>query len=1061
MRITILTGFCVWLLIAMPLYSQNLENTPAAKPMPPNAAELFKNIDRPMGTYTGTLPVSFPLCSVSSGSLTAALSLSYTSTGGLKVEELGGPAGLGFNLSDGGGRITRTVRGLPDDLDYGMLLNNPLDLKPSGFSCNLDKMRDIATYHIDLEPDIYMYSFGGRSGRFYIREDGTIIMTKNDGIKIEFSTGYGGGFDITDEAGNKYSFGNRIDNTSTYAGNGATSSASISSTSWYLLSITDRNGENEITFQYQMSSRTFSTLSGGFMRIAPPDLILCGNFNTNSDMAFVTTDGSEYLVSRIDAESGYILVNSSAAWAYGPRQVNSIQLYDPTGVLKKQYHLNYSGVYEDRLYLSNFSECNVAGNDSLTTRFDYYYWASLPNPVSASVDIWGYYNGASNFNGWFPNIVNYSYYGGTYSYLNFADRTANPAYSPASVLSKITYPSGGYRTLEYEGNVGAGNGDFFTYHPDHHLDAFLVNQSFTETGFADNGSDVPVLQHSFTVNSTTGSATFNFQVINPGAYCGNYYVVIKQVPTGVALATIYQSTGSKLLTNGDYTVEVYYPFGYGGMCTMDGITGTWQENTGTDSYVSSTYGTLARYPRNLGGIRVKEVNDYDPATGVTRKTAFRYKAYSVDSTLGCGMLVSAVNIINIQDNYGCVFPALTPGSSYPLAQEGGAYVVYPEVRTIETNNGWTDQQFSFVSDNSYGSYFPQKPLQDNSWYRGLLTSEKVYDKNGVLQRSKVLVPYIMNATPVQYGWRYKPYWLGPNTQYAEAPLYSTDDPIAAKCTQYESYGGFNMPGQIIETLNTPYGLKSDTTIYYYASYGDYHPLLKEYHSGNMSRAHTRTFKYAFHANSDFNLGLSSADQTMKTTLLGQHYLLPLEVTDSVANGSGSWSFQQGSKYSFGTYGGGIYPTSIRLAQLRNYTSATDYIETNFSGYDSRGNLTEQYKTNDIKEAYLWGYNGQYPVAKVTGSSYATIVALVNTSVLNNPSSEADIQTQLAALRSGLAGSNAQVTTFSYSPLYGMITQTDVNGRNTFYGYDAFGRLKLVRDHAKNIIKKIEYKVNNP
>jgi YD repeat-containing protein len=51
---------------------------------------------------------------------------------------------------------------------------------------------------------------------------------------------------------------------------------------------------------------------------------------------------------------------------------------------------------------------------------------------------------------------------------------------------------------------------------------------------------------------------------------------------------------------------------------------------------------------------------------------------------------------------------------------------------------------------------------------------------------------------------------------------------------------------------------------------------------------------------------------------------------------------------------------------------------------------------------------------------------------------------------------AQMTTYTYDPLIGMTSQCDVNNRITYYEYDAFGRLKTVRDENKNVLKTIDY-----
>ena len=197
---------------------------------------------------------------------------------------------------------------------------------------------------------------------------------------------------------------------------------------------------------------------------------------------------------------------------------------------------------------------------------------------------------------------------------------------------------------------------------------------------------------------------------------------------------------------------------------------------------------------------------------------------------------------------------------------------------------------------------------------------------------------------------------------------------------------------------------------------------------------------------------------MKSTLLADNYLQPLEVVDSLRPYGKAPVFLGGSKYVFGSFNSN---NAIHLSQLRTYTTAHDSAVLNFTTYDGKGDLDEQYRTGDVNTTYLWGYRGAYPVAKVVGSTYATVAGLVNLSVINNPSSDAAMRTQLDNIRSGLAGSLAQVTTYTYSPGYGMTSMTDPAGMTTYYDYDAFGRLVNIRDFNHNILKHYSYKLNNP
>jgi len=52
--------------------------------------------------------------------------------------------------------------------------------------------------------------------------------------------------------------------------------------------------------------------------------------------------------------------------------------------------------------------------------------------------------------------------------------------------------------------------------------------------------------------------------------------------------------------------------------------------------------------------------------------------------------------------------------------------------------------------------------------------------------------------------------------------------------------------------------------------------------------------------------------------------------------------------------------------------------------------------------------------------------------------------------------NAQMTSYTYSPLNGMTSQCDVNNRISYYEYDTIGRLMDIRDQDGNIIKTFDY-----
>lgn len=56
---------------------------------------------------------------------------------------------------------------------------------------------------------------------------------------------------------------------------------------------------------------------------------------------------------------------------------------------------------------------------------------------------------------------------------------------------------------------------------------------------------------------------------------------------------------------------------------------------------------------------------------------------------------------------------------------------------------------------------------------------------------------------------------------------------------------------------------------------------------------------------------------------------------------------------------------------------------------------------------------------------------------------------------------AQMTTYTYHPLIGISSQCDANNKITYYEYDGFNRLKLIRDQDKNILKTFDYQYQQP
>ncbi|HEV7782463.1 MAG TPA: hypothetical protein VGO58_14410, partial [Chitinophagaceae bacterium] len=256
--------------------------------LPPTGAQASKMGSSAVNLFTGIPAISVPIYSFKNNSgIGMSVSLEY-SGGGIQVAESPSVVGLGWYLN-AGGIITRTVRGLPDDVPtYGYLYASAI---PSDWRADGNKY-----YHdsVDTQPDIFQFNCPGGSGRFYMGKNGQIASVPLSKVKIipTFQTASLfnqtlKSFRIVTEDGVKYDFDDiehttiNIDLSYFGLGNGPTVSAYYGkphATSWHLTRIispfyTDTikfNYENSgISYGYKLPQVTFVNNSTG-ARTTPP-----------------------------------------------------------------------------------------------------------------------------------------------------------------------------------------------------------------------------------------------------------------------------------------------------------------------------------------------------------------------------------------------------------------------------------------------------------------------------------------------------------------------------------------------------------------------------------------------------------------------------------------------------------------------------------------------------------------------------------------------------------------------------------------------------------------------
>jgi YD repeat-containing protein len=156
-------------------------------------------------------------------------------------------------------------------------------------------------------------------------------------------------------------------------------------------------------------------------------------------------------------------------------------------------------------------------------------------------------------------------------------------------------------------------------------------------------------------------------------------------------------------------------------------------------------------------------------------------------------------------------------------------------------------------------------------------------------------------------------------------------------------------------------------------------------------------------------------------------------TSFEAEGTGNW-----------TLTGGAVNMNIGLTGNYSYTlySGNDISE----GELTTGNYTVSYWTTG-GSLKVNGSTGTFMTSQGGWNLYVHNLIGINAVTVSGPGT-------LDELR--LYPSNAQMTTYTYTPLVGKTSECDASNHITYYEYDAFARLKDIRDQNRNIIKEYNY-----
>ncbi|MBO9594005.1 MAG: RHS repeat protein [Niabella sp.] len=239
-------------------------------------------------------------------------------------------------------------------------------------------------------------------------------------------------------------------------------------------------------------------------------------------------------------------------------------------------------------------------------------------------------------------------------------------------------------------------------------------------------------------------------------------------------------------------------------------------------------------------------------------------------------------------------------------------------------------------------------------------------------------------------------------------IYENGDSIKSTINYvYSTFGNNSM--SVIRGIGTSTNGKKDSTIYYYSS----------------------------------NMNGSQIENIKKEMMSYDAY-------------AGNNVMTQVARYNFSDNVNGLFlPVSISNSSNR-YGQEAVVDNISFKSYDRFGNPIEIEGSDGIKKCFLWGYNAQYAVAEIIGTSYDAIRSVVDTSVIYN-GTETQVKNELAKLRNYYSSnSKVRITTYTHVPLIGVTTVTDYRGKTVYYEYDSLNRLSVVKDDSGNVLRKICY-----
>ncbi|AXT61474.1 hypothetical protein D1816_14305 [Aquimarina sp. AD10] len=999
-----------WLINSNAQNAQNGHLVPTIKS--PNTATLGTYGETPVNLFTGTPNISIPIYNLISGNINVPISLSYHPSN-VKPAMLPGWVGFGWSLNPGGA-ITRTFRGFPDEqYEKGLTVGNTNTYYPFPEESGLND--------IDNPPggDLLNRALNWNSKDFL----GSLPSNKFDVLADEFNfnfLGYSGkfyysgkdkGWEVVSDQNIKVEFMDEF---------------------------IYRNEIIDIIEEYEPSNDVdgfiyFQPRFFGKFKITTPD---------GTQYEFGGHDGVE-LTSQYAQRDKFFVINSWVLTKITDINNNVVKFEykrsNPTCQLA--FGATSGGASFDGTS-SGFMDLDTAnfygqtiGN--LETSLDgYYNWGLYLTKISSSIiDIEFSSDRANSFTYTEQQLKNSNDQANSPTALWLIDNDINNL--KGEKLNEIK--------IKNRYNLGGRSEEVhkFVYDPSP-TQRLTLNSYYTEEGRVDEKK-----RYDFVYNDMD-----KYTPSCDGNYSDHWGYYNNENAAGRSLLEIYNI--KKTSSNNDFSsrgllTQITYP-------TRGYTNFIWESNDYSkvvnpkrDQLVNSNF--LNGF---TGGNRIAQTKSYDHTGTLITNKKYHYKKGFYQGAIMSGLESSGV--LNAIPHYGYNYTrttnfgdpsaaSISHTSFHSLTNYGytgkGSHVGYDEVVEEYMDGSYTKYFFTnYGTDLNGVSHFDHLP----AYYTGYIPEEDPYMPHSLLEMER-----------------------GKETGVF---MYNSDNTLVQKTitTYRNDTARFNsyirkIPSFVVEGNTSGFLLLATALKEYTYSY---YPISKETTSYDLDGGSpvTVTNQYVYNSfNQVIEQKETTSDQKELKTLIkyptnytaspyaemtAKNYISPV-IEQTVKENE----IQISKTITNYNENNGLYlPSSVQTQKNSNSTLVNAM---NFQKYQ-KDKIVEYKALNGPENVLLWGYNKQYPIAKIENASYAEIAtALGMTETELAAINEQDVET-IESLRSLLP--KAMITTYTHNPIFGVTSITDPRNYSMYYHYDDVGKLKYVKDDGGKILSYNQYNYKN-